>query len=114
MIDPETLGKRVEMLDPACVEAVARLTPRAKLDDASFAQIKVAPDAPVVGLRIREMDWPDESLVVSVRREGKLHVARSDTTLQAKDQVTVFANRDCLPILRQYLSGSRPGATPGL
>jgi Trk K+ transport system NAD-binding subunit len=27
--------------------------------------------------------------------------------LQAQDQVTVFANNDCLPIVRQYLSGSR-------
>jgi Trk K+ transport system NAD-binding subunit len=78
-----------------------------KLDDAGFAQITVTPDAPVVGLRIREVDWPDESLIVSVRRGGKLYVARSYTSLQAQDQVTVFANNDCLPIVRQYLSGSR-------
>ena len=83
-----------------------------KLDDASFAQIRVAPDAPVVGRCIKEVDWPEESLIVSVRQEGKLHVAHSDTLLRAGDQVTVFADQDCLPTLRHYLSGSRPGATP--
>jgi CIC family chloride channel protein len=84
-----------------------------KLDDASFAQITVAPDAPVVGLRIREVDWPGESLIVSVRREGKLQVAHSDTLLRAGDQVTVFAESDCLPVLHEVLSGSKPGATLG-
>lgn len=34
-------------------------------------------------------------------------MARSYTSLQAQDQVTVFVNKDCLPIVQQYLSGSR-------
>jgi predicted transcriptional regulator len=84
-----------------------------KLDDARFEQITVAPDAPVVGRRIGEVEWPVESVIVSLRREDKLHVARGHMSLRVGDQVTVFADQESLPTVRQYLGGPRSGQREG-
>jgi CIC family chloride channel protein len=80
-----------------------------KLDGASFVHVDIAPNAPVVGQRVSEIGLPDECLIISVRRGRKLHVAHGDTTLQSGDRVTVFAADECLPKVRQRLTGQAEG-----
>ena len=76
-----------------------------KLDRASFIDVRISPQSPVVGKRLSELDLPDDCLVVSVRRGRKLHVAHGYTVLEGGDQVTIFADQNYLPLVRQYLTG---------
>jgi CBS domain-containing protein len=76
-----------------------------KLDGASFVQIEIPPGAPAAGQRVGEIALPERCLVVSVRRGRKLHIAHGDTSLQAGDQVTVFANDECLHEVKERLAG---------
>ncbi len=81
-----------------------------QLDSASFEHIQIPPESPIVGRRVSEIDFPDECLIVSVRRGRKLHVAHGNTVLQSGDRVTVFANRDCISVVRQQLTGEPPAS----
>jgi CIC family chloride channel protein len=76
-----------------------------QLNEASFTHIEITPQSSVVGRRLSEIDLPQECLIVSVRREHKLHVAHGHTVLQAGDRVAVFADSDCMPLVRQRLIG---------
>ena len=48
-------------------------------------ECRVAANSPVVGRRIRDMDWPTESVIASVQRKDKLIVPHGYTELQADD-----------------------------
>ena len=82
-----------------------------KLDDTGFKHVVVSPKSPVVGRSVGDIGWPEECLIVSVRRGQKLHVAHGDTVLQAGDRVTVFAEKGCLPLIEQSLEGSKAEET---
>jgi CIC family chloride channel protein len=81
-----------------------------RLDSASFVHIDIPFDSPVAGQQISDLKLPKKCLIVSVRRERKLLVARGDTVLHGGDRLTVFADSDCLPATRQCLMGDGDGA----
>lgn len=74
-------------------------------DGTTFVHIKISPQSPVVGKRISKITLPQECLIVSVQRGRKQHVVHGYTVLQGGDRVTVFANQDCIPLVRQCLMG---------
>ena len=76
-----------------------------KLDGGSFAHIEIPPQSPVVGKRVSEIGLSEDCLIVSLRRGRRLHVAHGYTTLQGGDNVTVFADQECIPAVRQLLTG---------
>jgi CIC family chloride channel protein len=76
-----------------------------KLDSAAFVHVGIPPDSPIVGQQVSKIRLPEECLIVSVRRGRKLHIAHGYTVLQADDQVTVLASGECLPAVRQHLTG---------
>jgi CIC family chloride channel protein len=51
----------------------------------------VTPDSPVVGQRIRDIPWPPECTVASIRRGTKLLVPHGSTQLQSGDWLTLVA-----------------------
>jgi CIC family chloride channel protein len=79
-----------------------------RLDGAGFARLAVSADAPAAGRRVDEVELPERSLIVSVRRGRKLHVAHGYTELQPGDLVTVFADDDDMQTVRQILAGGTP------
>jgi CIC family chloride channel protein len=83
-----------------------------KLGRAGFEQLEIPADSPVVGRSVSEINLPEECLIVSIQRGRELHVAHGDARLQAGDQVTVFAGDDCLPTIRQYLTGEPQADQP--
>jgi Trk K+ transport system NAD-binding subunit len=76
-----------------------------KLDSTGFEHIHIPLKSPVIGRAISEIDLPTECLIVSVRRGRRLYVAHGSTELRAGDQVTVFADHECMPKVRQCLMG---------
>jgi len=76
-----------------------------QLDRAGFEHIEIPPSSPAVGQRVSEIDLPDECLIVSVRRGRRLHVPHGYTVFQGGDRVTIFADQDCMQMVRQRLTG---------
>jgi CIC family chloride channel protein len=76
-----------------------------QVDGTTFLQLKIPPKSPAVGRRIRELELPEECLIVSVRRGRKLHMAHGHTVLEDGDRVMVFAGCDCAPEVEQILTG---------
>jgi CIC family chloride channel protein len=79
-----------------------------QVDGTTFLHVKVPPNSPAVGRRISELELPEECLIISVRRGRKLHLAHGYTTLAGGDQVTIFANSDCVPEVQQCLASGLP------
>ncbi len=82
-----------------------------KLDSADFVRVSIPPESPVAGRRISEITLPEECLIVSVRRGRRLLIPHGYTTLQAGDQVTVLTSQECVPQVRDLLTG--PGSDSG-
>lgn len=62
------------------------------LTGAHVVEFYVSERSPAVNQTIRDVEWPPESVVASIRRNGRLLVPRGDTTLRAGDTVTVVAS----------------------
>lgn len=74
-----------------------------KLNEAGFYHLQISETSEMIGKSLSEVKLPDACLVVSVRRGRKLLVAHGNTNLRGNDQLTVFANQDCIPKVRQIL-----------
>ena len=82
------------------------------LKGASFVHIDVPPESPVLGQAVSDMGLPEACIIVSVQRGHQLNVAHGDTALEVGDRVTVFADHECVDIVRRRLTGgSAPDAT---
>jgi len=74
-----------------------------KLDSSEFIHFEVPDKSSVIGKQIREIELPDDCLIVSVRQGRKLQIAHGYTKIQAKDKLTIFAQKDCAPYIRDIL-----------
>ncbi|MGD9318045.1 MAG: chloride channel protein, partial [Anaerolineae bacterium] len=83
------------------------------VDGMGFLDLRISPDSSAVGRRIRELELPEECLILSVRRGRKLHMAHGYTTLESGDRVTVFVASGCTPEVQRLLAGeSRDDTQP--
>lgn len=64
--------------------------------DTELVELVVTENAPMNGQPLHAANesgaLPDGCLVVAVRRDGKIHAPRGDTTIQAGDEVTIFTD----------------------
>ncbi len=84
-----TVGSVVRLLDLA--------------ENASLVEVTLSDDAPVVGSRISEIDFPREASVVAILRSRAVVVPRGDTSLLAGDEVLVLVTDESEPAVRQLL-----------
>ncbi len=75
------------------------------VDGTSFVHVDISPTSPAAGQPVSQVGLPEGCLIVSVRRGRRLHIAHGDTFLQAGDRVTLFADQDCLSVVRHRLMG---------
>jgi len=66
-----------------------------------FLRIRVRPGSTLADKAIRELAFPEGSLIVGIRREGKLHVPRSSMVLRAGYRLVVLAEEDASLELRR-------------
>jgi CIC family chloride channel protein len=76
------------------------------LDSSKFMHVEIPAHSSIVGKQIREIELPDDCLIVSIRRGRKLRVAHGYTQINANDKLTVFAHQDCAPFVHDALSFS--------
>ena len=75
-----------------------------KLDNTNFIEIEVPKKAAVIGKQIRQIELPENCLIVSIRRGRKQHIADGFTVIQAGDKIAAFTSSECSTSLRNYLT----------
>lgn len=91
-------------------EEVARLKVRTS-SEADFLEIALPADTPWDGVPVRDLDLPDEAVLVAVRRGQELLIPRGGTVLEAGDVVVAFSRPATRPALRRLLGAHRGGAS---
>jgi CIC family chloride channel protein len=71
-----------------------------KLDDATFLHLVIPQEAMVIGMRVNQIELPEECLIVSVQRGNKQYVVHGHTVLQSGDRITVFTKQDFSSVVR--------------
>ena len=77
-----------------------------KLNRTGLTEVTLGPKSPIVGKRVKELRLGDDTLMVSVRRKGKLRIVRGETILHANDKVTIFSEKPKADFLENYLNGT--------
>jgi CIC family chloride channel protein len=75
-----------------------------KLVDVHFTRVDIGTGSTSDGRLISELALPEGCLIVSVRRGNQLIIPHGYTRLRAKDQLTIFADQECLPVAEQLLA----------
>ncbi|MBK5108376.1 MAG: chloride channel protein [Anaerolineales bacterium] len=83
-----------------------------KLDDATFLHLVIPQDAMVIGMRVNQIELPEECLIVSVQRGNKQYVVHGHTVLQAGDRITVFTKQDFSSAVRDKFLEVIPEENP--
>jgi CIC family chloride channel protein len=60
-------------------------------DEVSVAEMVVEPGAPCDGVQVKDIPWPQECVIASLRRGRKLMIPHGNTTLQAGDVLVAVA-----------------------
>ncbi len=78
------------------------------IDGTVFSEITLQPGDAAVGKRLAELSpaFPQECILVSVRRQGRMLIPHGDTVFQAGDLVTLFVDAADLETIRGCLHGN--------
>ncbi len=74
--------------------------------EASLVELTMPDDAPLVGRRVGGIDWPAETALVSILREGRVLVPQPDDPLQAGDELFFVTSEDVEEELAHLLRSS--------
>lgn len=69
-----------------------------------FAEVRLAPGSPAVGRAVRDLELPQECILVSIRRAEGALVPRGDTVLEAGDRIFALGHPECAAALRETMA----------
>lgn len=77
------------------------------LDGTEFIEVKLGEHDPAVRKMVREVaaQMPDECILISIQRDGKVIIPHGDTVLQVGDEITAFVRNQDAPALYVCLQG---------
>lgn len=78
------------------------------LGGVTLIEIAVNADAPAAGHHVREITWPQRTILTSVRRGGTLVMPTGDTVIEPGDEVVVLTDRQMVDEVRELLTGTAP------
>lgn len=73
-----------------------------RLTGAEFLTITVDEGSPLADTRVRDVAWPEESLLVAVRRNRHTLIPHGDTVLLAGDELTIYCTRETAAEVREF------------
>jgi len=73
--------------------------------DANLVELTLPDDAPLNGQRVGTVQWPRDTALVAILREGRVLVPSKDDTLEAGDELMFVASQDVEDELSELLSG---------
>jgi trk system potassium uptake protein TrkA len=74
--------------------------------EAALVELRLPESSPCRGRTIRELDLPQEAVIVSVIRAGKLVIPRGETRLEADDAILAVSSVKAEQALKTLLIGS--------
>ncbi len=77
--------------------------------NANLVELTLASDTELVGTRVGDVAWPQDTALVTIIREGRVLVPRKDDTLEGGDELLFVAAQEREEELEELLSGS-PGS----
>ena len=76
---------------------------------ASLVEMTMPDDAPLAGRRLGGIEWPADTALVAILRDGRVIVPSSDDPLEAGDELLFVTSEDVEEELGQLLSSAAPG-----
>jgi trk system potassium uptake protein TrkA len=73
--------------------------------EANLVEITLPEDAQLAGQRVGSVQWPRDTALVAIIREGRVLVPSSDDTLESGDELMFVASQDVEEDLADLLSG---------
>ena len=61
---------------------------------ATFYEIPVPPGSGAAGKPVKDLDWPDDAVLVSIRRNSSVIIPHGDTVIRVDDTITAFGQGD--------------------
>lgn len=62
--------------------------------DNSIVQVTVRPDSKVAGAYVKDLDIPNDTILIAITRKNETIVPKGDTQLQAKDHILAFTGSE--------------------
>lgn len=75
---------------------------------ANLVELTLAADVPLVGARVGSVDWPADTALVAIVREGQVLVPNPDDPLQGGDELMFLAAQEMEGPLEALLSPQHP------
>ena len=75
--------------------------------EASLVELTMPADAPLAGQRIGAIEWPADTALVAILRDGRVIVPNSDDPLEAGDELLFVTSEDVEEELGALLAGGR-------
>jgi trk system potassium uptake protein len=72
--------------------------------EANLVELTMPADAPLSGQRVGDIDWPVDTALVAILREGRVIVPHDDDPLEAGDELLFVTNEDVEDQLGELLS----------
>jgi CIC family chloride channel protein len=72
----------------------------------TFLELTVHPDAAVAGQSVRDVSWPERTVLTTIRRMGRIVMPTGDTVLEAGDDVVVLTDQDSVGQVRTLMTES--------
>jgi trk system potassium uptake protein len=72
--------------------------------DANLVELTMPADAPLSGQRVGDIDWPVDTALVAILREGRVIVPHDDDPVEAGDELLFVTNEDVEDQLGELLS----------
>ena len=76
--------------------------------DANLVEFTLSADADVVGTRVSGVDWPEDTALVTIIREGRVLVPSGSDTLEGGDELLFVATAEREAGLESLLAGETP------
>ncbi len=61
---------------------------------ATFYEVPVPQESAAAGKTVRDLDWPEEAVLVSIRRGASVIIPHGDTVIRVNDTITAFGHGD--------------------
>jgi CIC family chloride channel protein len=61
---------------------------------ATFYEVPVPSASAAAGRRVRDLEWPEEAVLVSIRRDAAVIIPHGDTVIRINDTITAFGHGD--------------------
>ena len=73
--------------------------------EANLVELTLPDDAPLGGQRVGSVEWPHDTALVAILREGRVLVPSADDTLESGDELMFVASQDVEDELAALLGG---------